>query len=253
MLRRLVIAAFVSLLLAACGRGSEDFATTIGRPADKVEAAFDNISADSEIAALVTGLKIARTNPAPGEVLYTIPGDGSFPATVKLTFEGSADGQSTVVHGAVDVPSTKVNFDGKPMVIDEGKVEKVIRGLVREAGKKLEKGEVIDTERRDLSRMLTVLAIITDSKKLRLATEISQYPEWYMDGLGWLSGIGGGSANPYSDADFPDDPAAAARQDEYKQSASEREERNKAEENSEPMESARGDSAPGDYAGGSDE
>ncbi len=251
MLRRLLIVAFASLALAACGRGSEDFTAKIARPVDKVAAAFDNISADNDIASLVPGLKVVRTKPAPHEILYTIPGNGDFPATIKLTFESDAGGQVTVVHAAIDVPSTEVKFGGKDMVISEGKVEKVIRGLIREAGNKLEKGDSIETERRDFSRMLTVLAIITDSKKLRLVTDISSYPEWYMSGLGWLSGLGDGPANPYGEGDFPDDPGAASRQDEYKQQAAEREERSKAEENAEPMDSARGDSANGDYAGGS--
>lgn len=177
MLRRLLLAACACLLLAACGRGSQDFATKIARPADKVAAAFNNVGTDSEIAALIPGLKVVRTKPAPDEILYTIPGDGDFSAAIKLTLASDAGGQVTVVHAAIDVPSTEVKFDGKAVVISESKVEKVIRGLIREAGKKLEKGTSIETERRDFSRMLTVLAVITDSKKLRTLNEISTYPE----------------------------------------------------------------------------
>ena len=42
MIYRFVMVALASLLLAACGRGSEDFAFKVARPADKVEAAFRN-------------------------------------------------------------------------------------------------------------------------------------------------------------------------------------------------------------------
>ncbi len=248
MLRRIVFAAFASLLLAACGRGSEDFAVNVGRPVDRVASAFDGTSVDPEISGMFPGLKVVRTRPAKNEILYTIPGNGEFEATIKLTFVGSDDGQSTVIHGAVDVPSTEVTYDGKSMVISETKVEIIIRALMRSAAKKLEAGKSVEEERRDFSRMLTVLAIITDSKKLRLAQDISKYPEWYMAGLGWLSGLGDSGPNPYGEYVAGDDPGYAARQDEYRQESAERAERAQAEENSRPMDSAQGDSAYGDDA-----
>lgn len=250
MLRRILFAVFASLLLAACGRGSEDFAVKVGRPVDKVAAAFDGSAVDPEISSMFPGLKVVRTRPNPNEVLYTIPGDGEFPAAIKLTFEGSEDGQSTVIHGAIDVPSTEVKYDGKSMVISETKVEIIIRALVRSAAKKLEAGKSIEDERRDFARMMTVLAIITDSKKLRLAQDISKYPEWYMAGLGWLSGLGDDGSSPYGEYVGGDDPAYAARQDEFRQQIAERAEREQAEENSRPMDSAQGDSAYGDDASG---
>jgi hypothetical protein len=98
--------------------------------------------------------------------------------------------------------------------------------------------------------VLTVLAIITDSKTLRMAKDMATHPEWYMAGLGWLSGEG--SASPYGDLAIPEDPGTAARMDEYKQQSAERQEQAKAEEAAEPMDDARGDSAQGDYSGGSD-
>lgn len=250
---RFVLVAIASLLLAACGRGSEDFTVSVARPPDRVASAFGQAGLDSDIAALFPGLKVVRTSPAPNEVLYTVPGDGSFQTAIKLRFAPSADGKATVIHAAIDVPSTEVTFDGKAMVISEGKVERIFAGILRTASSKLEEGRGIENEQRDFSRMLTVLAIATDSKKLALAQDISKYPDWYMAGLGWLSGIGGGAENPYGDYAGGEDPSAAARQDEYKQSRAEREEKAKAEEASEPMDEARGDSARGDYAGGSDE
>jgi hypothetical protein len=252
MLRRIAIAVFASLLLAACGRGSEDFTVKVARPADKVEAAFDKIGLDSGITTLFPGLKVVRSNPADNEVLYSLPDQEGEPATIKLTFEAAGDGKETVVHAAIDVPSTTVKFDGKDMVISESKVEEMVRGLLRSAARKLEKGASVETERRDFSRILTVLAIITDPKQMRLANDISKYPDWYMQGLGWLGGIGDGPAYPYGDGDFADDPGAAARQDEYKQKQSEREAQSDADENTQPMDDAKGDSARGDYAGGSD-
>lgn len=252
MYRHLLIA-LASLLLVACGRGSEDFTVKIDRPAERVRSAFGQVSLDGEIAAMIPGLKVVRTAPEPNTVLYTIPGDGSFPATIKLIFEPSADGKATVIRGAVDVPSTTVTFEGKSMVISESKVERIIAGILRSASSKLEKGSEIENEQRDFARMLTVLAIVTDSKKLALAQDISKYPEWYMAGLGWLSGIGDGADSPYGDYAGGEDPGMDARQEEYKQRRAESEEKAKAEEAAEPMDQARGDSAGGDYVGGSDE
>ncbi|MBN8500375.1 MAG: hypothetical protein J0M19_04410 [Sphingomonadales bacterium] len=250
---RFLLIAMVSLMLTACGRGGEDFTVKVDRPAERVAAAFSQASVDSEIGALLPGLKVVRSQPKPDTVIYTIPGDGSFETIVKLTFAGSADGKATVIHGAIDVPSTEVTFDGKQMVISESKVERIVAGILRSAARKLEKGEDIANEQRDFSRMLTVLAIITDSKKLQLAQDISKYPEWYMAGLGWLSGADDGVDNPYGDFPVGEDPTINARQDEYRQQRAESEEKAKADQASEPMDAAAGDSAGGDYSGGSDE
>lgn len=245
MLRRLLFVMVSSLLLSACGRGAEDFAVTVQRPTDKVASAFGEIPLDSEFSQLVPGLKVVRTEPKPNEVLYTVPGDGKFPATIKLTFEPSANGQGTTIHAAVDVPSTEVEFGGKSMVISESKVERMLRDMLGSAKKKLEKGGDIASEKRDLGKVLTVLAIITDSKKLRLAQDVTKYPEWYMSGLGWMGGGDGDYASyPYGDHAMGEDPGAAARQEEYKQEA--------ARQNAaDPMDEAEGDSAQGDDAGGS--
>lgn len=254
MLHRILFLTLASLLLAACGRGSEDFTLNIARPADKVEAAFDHAGVDAEIAGLFPGLKVVRTKPADGEVLYTVPGDSDFPATVKLTFEPSADGRTTIVHAAIDTPAAKVDFDGKTMVVSETKVEKMMRGLLRSAGKKLENGEDIASEQREFSRLLTTLAIITDSKKLKLAQDASKYPDWYLSGLGWMSDGGGydGPAYPYGEAAMGEDPGMDAQREESRQSSADREEQRKAEGAAEPMDDAGGDSARGDYAGPSE-
>lgn len=249
MLHRILFVTFASLLLAACGRGSEDFALEIARPADRVEAAFDHAGIDSEMSAVFPGLKVVRTKPADNEVLYTIPGDGDFPATIKLTFEASADGKTTKVHAAIDAPSSKVDFEGKTMVLSESKVETMVRGILRSAGRKLEDGKDIASEQQELSRLLTMLAIVTDSKQLKLAQDASKYPEWYLSGLGWMSegGGGDGAAYPYGEAAMGEDPGMDARREESFQRSAEREEQQKAEGAGEPM-----DDAGGEYSGPSE-
>lgn len=249
MLNRIAALILACLLLGACSRGAEDFTVTVDRPPERAEAAFGQAGLDGEMAGLFPGLKIDRTKPEPGTVLYTVPGDGSFHAVVKLTFTATEGGQGSVIGVAVDVPSTDVVVNGEAMVISELKVEKMVRGILRSAARKMAKGESIETEQRDFSRLLTVLAIVTDSKQLQLAQDMERNPEWYAAGLGWLTGSGDETANPYGEWAGGEDPGMAAREEESAQRSAEREAMSQAEQNAEPMDEARGDSANGDYAG----
>lgn len=251
MLARSLIALISLIALAGCGRGSEDFTVPVARPVNVVASAFGNKALDGDITPLFPGLKVVRTEPAPNAVLYTFPGDGSFPAAIRFTFEPAPDGEGTVIHTAIDVPSTTVVLAGKEMVISESKVEAMVRGILRAAASKMEEGRDTETEQRDFARMMTVLAIATDSKQLRLARDISNYPEWYLAGLGWLTGGGDGPANPYGDPTEGEDLGMAAAREERRMQRAENEEQAEAAQNARPMDEAVGESAAGEPAGGS--
>ena len=179
MLQRMWVAVLAVLLLAGCGRGAEDFTVRIARPPERVMQELAHAGLDGEVSRHFPGLKVERSEPAANEILYTIPGDSSFPAAIHLTFEAVDGGKETVVHAAVDVPAVKVALKGKAKAISEFKVETLLRELVEKIGKKLEMGGDTGPERKELSQLLTGLAVVTNSKQLRLALDMEKNPGWY--------------------------------------------------------------------------
>ena len=241
------------LLLGGCGRGSEDFTVRIARPADRVMQVLGHAELDRLLAGRFPGLKIERTQPASNEVLYTVPGDGRFPAAIHLTFEALNGGKETVVHAAVDVPPVKVDFDGNTKMISETKVERALRDVIESVRTKLEAGGDTAGPQKDLSQLLSELAIVTDSKQLKLAQNMQRNPDWYMGGLDSSYGgeneqdrdRGDGPAPAYGNPAIGEDPNAATRQQQYK-------DKERAEDASAPMDEARGEDAGGNGTSGRD-
>ncbi len=249
MVRGIWAALLALLLLGGCGRGSEDFTVHIARPADRVMEVLGHVQLDGELAGHFPSLKVDRTAPNKGEVLYIIPGDGRFPTAIHLTFEEVNGGKETVVHAAVDVPAVKIDLKGNDKVISEFKVERVLRDLIEEAGSKLESGVDTAAQRKQLSQLLTALAIVTDSKQLALAKDMERNPDWYMSGFDSLydgddrAEDGDRAAPAYGNPAVGEDPNATAREQSYKDKA-------RAADASAPMDEANGDNARGDYTSG---
>lgn len=241
------------LLLGGCGRGSEDFTVRIARPADRVMEVLGHAELDGLIASHFPGLKIERSQPASNEVLYTVPGDGRFPAAIHLTFEAASDGNETVVHAAVDVPPVNVELDGKAKVISETKVERVLKDLIESVRTKIESGGDTAGPQKDLSQLLSTLAIVTDSRQLKLAKNMERNPDWYMRDFNTLydgedeedRGQRDGPAPAYGNPAIGDDPGAVARQQQYN-------EKERAEDASAPMDQTRGEDTRGDGTSGED-
>jgi len=241
------------LLLGGCGRGSEDFTVRIARPADRVIEVLGHAELDGRIASGFPGLKLERTRPASNEVLYTMPGNGSFPAVIHLTFEAANGGKETVVHAAVDVPPVKIALEGKAKVISEFKVERALKELIESARTKLEAGSDTAGPQKDLSQMLTAIAIVTDSKQLKLAQDMQRNPESYMGDLDSLYDGEDDDDDARNDRPAPaygrpalgEDPNAVVRRQEYK-------DKERAEDASAPMDEARGEEVRGDGTSGED-
>ena len=242
MLLRLGWAALAILLLSGCGRGGEDFTVRIDRPADRVAQVLGHSELDSELSGHFSGIKLQRAEPTKNEVVYTLPGDGAFPAVIHFTFEPVEGGKATLVHAAIDVPAVKIVLKGKAQEISETRVELVVKKLVENVGSKLEEGRDTMAERKEFSKLLTELGIVSNSKQLRLALAMGNNPNWSMGNWDALydggSEYGEGGAQPYGRAAVGVDPAAAVREQEYR-------EKERISQAAAPMNDAQGDSARG--------
>ena len=221
MLLRFCWAALALLLLNGCGRGSEDFAVRIARPADRVAQVLGHGELDSELSGHFPGMKLQRAAPTNNDVVYTLAGDGAFPAVIHLTFEPVDGGKATVVHAAIDVPAAKIVMKGKTKEISEFRVERALKELVEKIGSKLEEGRDTAAERKEFSQILTVLEIVSSSKLLRRFTELADNPGASMRDWSELYDGGGdygdGGAQPYGRAATGVDPAVAVREQEYRE------------------------------------
>ena len=242
MLLRFCWAALALVLLNGCGRGSEDFTVRIARPADRVAQVLGHGELDTEISTYLSGIKLQRTEPTKNEVVYTMPGDGAFPAVIHLTFEPVEGGKATVVHAAIDMPAVKIVLKGKTKAISETKVELAVKELVEKVGSKLEEGRDTMAERKEFSKMLTLLGIISNAKQLRRFAEMEKNPGSSMGKWDALYDGGGNYGEdvvqPYGRAPVGVDPAAAVSEQEYR-------EKQRNERAAAPMNDAQGDPARG--------
>lgn len=245
-LRAAFAALIASLALAACGlgRGEEDFAVTVEAPAARVESALDGISASGQFAELFPGVKAQRTRPSPGEILYTMPGTGDFPAQVRFRIVAvggtGASAKGSVVHVAVDVPPVRTAITGQQMVLSETKVEHSVKALLEMAAAKLGRGERIDAERQQLSELFFILGVITDKEQLGRAETLRDNPAWVMGGSSWLDGMAEADAET-PDVPLGDSPEPASNPDE-RLNANRRAEQSRLEAAAEPEDDTSGES-----------
>lgn len=216
-------AAFVpALLLAGCGGSdAEDFAVEIKRPVEVVYAPL--VAADaSEARILFPGITFQRSRPSDSEILYTIPGSGSFPATVRLKLEPKDGGQATVVHAFVKVPEIHATIGGKDMVLSERKIENALQGLLKATGRSLEMGSSAKSETSGLSTMLLAIAVASNEKQLTRALDLKNHPEKLMTLLLAMSGSEGSSEPSVNGSTIRTvDPEAAQEQRELAQADAE--------------------------------
>lgn len=168
-----------ALLLAGCGDsdGGEDFTVEIKRPVATVYAPLS--AADPGLARLAfPGIAFERSRPSDTEILYTVPGTGSFPATIRLKLEPKTDGSSqrTIVHAAVNVPKVRARIDGQDKELSEWKIERQLQSLLKSTGSSLEMGSTGQSDTERLSSLLAAIAIATNEKFLARALELRSDP-----------------------------------------------------------------------------
>lgn len=140
----------------------------------------------------------------PGELTFTIPGeDGT--GTLSLQFEEIGRNGSRI-HVALDLPVHKATIDGKAMVLDEGKAEKVLQeGLARWAEGKSSGYASLDALNQALTGLS--LAMLSDAQRGKLdmagaqeATRDFAAEEAGSDSPELLADASGASTEPMDDA-----------------------------------------------------
>lgn len=199
--------ALLALLASGCGaRGAEDFAIEVQRPVAVVFAPFSQI--DTGMAGQIfPGLQVKKSRPSESELLYTIPGDGASESTFLLTFEPTGDGAATIIHVAIDVPPVRRKIDGLDKVLSERKLEVAVERLFESAGASLGRREPSSSQLAEFSRILTGVAIATNSKYMDRINKFKSDPQTMEAALAALDGY-----NEY-DEDYrqmgqPEDPRA---------------------------------------------
>jgi hypothetical protein len=130
----------LTLALAGCGSGGEDFAVEIAGTPAETASALAGITFAAEKAEL-PGLKVSTARSGDDIVTYTIPvidrpGHSAGEATVALRLESVAGKPATLVHAALDVPPTRVMMGKSNQVISEAKVATQLRRALSESDKK---------------------------------------------------------------------------------------------------------------------
>lgn len=188
-------AAWPALLLAGCGNAAEDFADAIKRPVAAVYVPLLAVDV-GEARIVFPGVTFVRTRPSDGEILYTIPGDGSFPATIRLRLESQKGDETTVVPAIVNVPQVHARIDGQAKVLSEARIERQLESLLKSTGRSLEMGSSAQAGTMRLSGLLLALAVATNQNQLARAMDLKSNPSMLME---LLLAFDGPNEDPVSD------------------------------------------------------
>lgn len=196
-----------ALLASGCGgTGTEDFTIEVQRPVTVAFAPFSQV--DTGIAGQIfPGLQVKMSRPSESELLYTIPGDGTSESTFLLTFEPTGEGGATIIHVAIDVPPVRSKIDGLDKVLSERKVEAAVERLFESAGASLERRETGSSQLAEFSRILTGVAIATNSKYMNRISEFKSDPQKMAAALAALNGYDEYDED-YRQMGQPEDPRA---------------------------------------------
>lgn len=242
-----IIVAGLALALAGCGRGEEDFAVTVKRPLPAVFAALEGARLPHEVGVILPELKVEQSRPGEHELLYTVPGDGSFPATIRFRLEDGDGGRPTVVHTAVDVPPIQLKWQGGSMVISERKVENAVRSALEATASDLANGSNGSTATSELQTILFAIAAGTNAKLMAQVSKDGGPERLIEQRLGRLGGDFWNDRSASIAAGMPQrprgDPARPALDPDADLRRNERAEQNALRDAARPMDDARGGSS----------
>jgi hypothetical protein len=224
----------VSLLVGCGGDGAEDFAVEVKRPVAAVYAPLS--AADVRYARFAfPGIGFERSRPSDSELLYTIPGTGAFPATIRLKLEPATGGATTVIHAFVHVPPVHARIDGEEKVLSERKAETALQSLLKSMGRSLEMGSNAEADTTKLSAFLTGIAIASNETYLAKALDFKAHPEKLVDVVMAFEGVDEPGPTVATERDTPMvDTDASQRQHEFVQDRSDLQQQEAAEKAAEP-------------------
>jgi hypothetical protein len=224
----------ISLLAGCGGGGAEDFAVAVKRPVAAVYAPL--FAADVRYARFAfPGIGFERSRPSDSELLYTIPGTGAFPATIRLKLEPVNGGATTVIHAFVHVPPVHARIDGEEKVLSERKAESALQSLLKSMGRSLEMGSNAEADTTRLSAFLTGIAVATNEAYLTKALDFKAHPEKLADILMAFEGPDEPSPTVATARDTPMvDTDVGEREHEFAQDRSDWQQQQAAEKAAEP-------------------
>ncbi len=197
---RRVLAAGLTLVLAACG-GGDDFSLDVDRPAARVYGQLSSL--DGGMVRQILGLPaIRRSNPADGELLYTIPGSGEEgDGTLAFRIEPHSESQARV-HVKLELPTIRTRIHGIDKVLNESRAETMLHDKLDEWAANIKSGGSGHEHILQIDEMLGALALAMNPDRIDKVLAMSEKPEILAEFLGDRMAWEGASSE-FSQADAP--------------------------------------------------
>lgn len=194
------LAASLTLALAACG-GGDDFSLDVDRPAARVYGQLSSL--DGGMVRQILGLPaIKRSNPADGQLLYTISGSGgNGDGTLAFRIEPQGESQAKV-HVNLELPQIKTRIQGIDKILNESRAEDMLQSKLDEWAANIKSGGSGHEHILQIDEMLGALSLAMNPDRIDKVLAMSEKPdilaEFLSDRMAWEGGSG-----EFSRADAP--------------------------------------------------